>query len=71
MTLWYDTDSGPTQSTVAAAVPQVMYNGILVLPVPTETTIIRYADVLAVVVVAKQPENVEVYVNETISLIKT
>lgn len=37
----------------------VMYNGFLVLPVSKEATIISFADDIAVVVVAKQPEDPE------------
>lgn len=48
----------------------LMCNGLLRLPVSKEATVINFADDLAVVVDEKQSEDVEVYINETISAIK-
>lgn len=48
-----------------------MYNGVLVLPVLKKATIIGSMDNLAVIVDAKQFEDIEVYANKTISVIKT
>lgn len=48
----------------------VKYNGILVLPIQEEATVIGFADDLAVVVTAKYLENVEVYVTKTLRVVK-
>ena len=80
-TLWYGTDEGPKEYIVTAGVPQgsvlgpllwnIMYNGVLALPVPEGTTIVGFADDLAVVVAAKHPEDVEVYATETVRAVKS
>ncbi|CAD7093684.1 unnamed protein product [Hermetia illucens] len=79
--LWYETDDGPKEFIVTAGVPQgsvlgpllwnIMYDGVLGLRVPEETTLIGFADDLAVVAIAKHPENVELYANEAIHTIKS
>ena len=79
--LWYETDDGPKEYIVTAGVPQgsvlgpllwnIMYDGVLGLRVPEETTLIGFADDLAVVAIAKHPEDVELYANEAIHTIKS
>lgn len=66
--LKYDTDDGPRTHPVTGGVPQgsvlgptlwnVMYDGVLRLPVPSEVKIIGFADDVALVVTAKYREEV-------------
>ena len=79
-TLWYETDNGTTSVNITAGVPQgsvlgpllwnVMYDGVLRLKVPEEAKIIGFADDIAVVVQARNLEDVQLYTNETIRTIK-
>lgn len=48
----------------------VMYNGMLLLPLSKQTTVIDFADGLVAFAVAKQFENVEVYANKAFRAIK-
>lgn len=75
-----DMEEGPKQYTIPARVPHgtalgpvlysVMYNRVLVFSLPKKVTIIDFVNNLSVVFVAKQPEDVELYTNETISALK-
>lgn len=40
------------------------YNGVLLLPIAEETTLSGFADDLAIVIIAKVPEDMEVYATE-------
>lgn len=49
----------------------VMYNGMLLFPVADEATLVSFADDLAIVIVAKFPEEVEVYATESAMAVKS
>lgn len=67
----YSVTSGILQgSMLDPPLQNVMRNHVLALPAPKETTIIDLVDDVALVAVAKQPEDIEVYANEIISAIK-
>lgn len=50
----------PQGSVLSPLLGNIMYNGMLVLPIPGETTIVDFVDDLPVVAAAKHPEDVEV-----------
>ncbi|GBP00325.1 Putative 115 kDa protein in type-1 retrotransposable element R1DM [Eumeta japonica] len=62
--LKYDTEKGPKEYKITGGVPQgsvlgpllwnIMYDGLLKVPLPTEVNFVAYADDIAVVIVAKQ-----------------
>jgi Reverse transcriptase (RNA-dependent DNA polymerase)/Endonuclease-reverse transcriptase len=78
--LIYDTEEGPKEYMVTAGVPQgsvlgpilwnIMYNGIFKLDLPREAKIIGFADDVALVIAAKELEEVELIGNEAIKLTK-
>lgn len=67
--IWYDTDAGKRAYRVTGGVPQgsvlgpllwnVMYDGILKLHLPERTTIVGFADDVALVVTAKHLQEAE------------
>lgn len=62
----YIVSAGVAQGSVLMALLwNIMYDGVLVLSVPEESTIVGFADDLAVVIIAKQPEKMEFYAMET------
>lgn len=78
--LTYNTDAGPKSRDISGGVPQgsvlgpilwnVMYDGVLRLPLPTGTTTVGFADDVAVVVVAKHLEEITERANQAIRAIR-
>lgn len=78
--LIYDTDEGPQNYAITGGVPQgsvlgpllwnVLYDGILRLPLPKDVQIIGYADDIAVTVVAKEISQIECMCNQIATKIK-
>jgi len=78
--LHYETDQGPAVHRVTGGVPQgsvlgpllwnVMYDGLLHLELPAGTTLVAFADDVAVVIVAKHLEELESAFSTTIKRIR-
>lgn len=75
------TNDGPNKYIITAGVPQglvlgpllcnVKYNGVLLFLVADEVTLVGSADDLAIVIVAKLPEDVEVYAGESVMVVSS
>lgn len=78
--LWYDTNDGPKEWIVSEDVLQgsalcpllwnIMYNGVLNLPVPEKARVAGYADDITLIMVAQRLESTELYSCKTTGAIK-
>ena len=78
--LMYNTNAGPKYRSISGGVPQgsvlgpllwnIMYDGVLRLPLPSGTTTVGFADDLAVLVVAKHVEEIVQRANWAVRMIR-